>query len=121
MATTDIYTYLHTLSLHNALPIYGEQLFGGANHPEMCMHPFQFVRHTENSQGHHLIWDCWTSCETGSAWRPRSSICMCDLARKHAGVCRSEEHTSELQSLMRNSYDVFCLTKNTISKSHLKT
>src|SRR3546814_5298676 len=24
-------------------------------------------------------------------------------------VMRSEEHTSELQSLMRNSYDVFCL------------
>src|SRR3546814_7429517 len=31
------------------------------------------------------------------------------------GTCRqyerSEEHTSELQSLMRNSYAVFCLTK----------
>src|SRR3546814_6589834 len=26
---------------------------------------------------------------------------------------RSEEHTSELQSLMRNSYDVFCLKKTT--------
>src|SRR3546814_6821053 len=25
---------------------------------------------------------------------------------------RSEEHTSELQSLMRHSYDVFCLTTN---------
>src|SRR3546814_4373419 len=25
---------------------------------------------------------------------------------------RSEEHTSELQSLMRNSYAVFCLNKN---------
>src|SRR3546814_5689554 len=25
--------------------------------------------------------------------------------------CRSEEHTSELQSLMRISYAVFCLTK----------
>src|SRR3546814_4762161 len=25
---------------------------------------------------------------------------------------RSEEHTSELQSLMRITYDVFCLTKN---------
>src|SRR3546814_6442306 len=25
---------------------------------------------------------------------------------------RSEEHTSELQSLMRTSYAVFCLTKN---------
>src|SRR3546814_1725706 len=27
--------------------------------------------------------------------------------------CRSEEHTSELQSLMRISYAVFCLKKNT--------
>src|SRR3546814_1968680 len=27
------------------------------------------------------------------------------------GTGRSEEHTSELQSLMRISYDVFCLTK----------
>src|SRR3546814_8358070 len=26
---------------------------------------------------------------------------------------RSEEHTSELQSLMRNSYDVFCLKNKT--------
>src|SRR3546814_10258453 len=30
---------------------------------------------------------------------------------------RSEEHTSELQSLMRNSYAVFCLKKK---KSHAK-
>src|SRR3546814_2927159 len=28
-------------------------------------------------------------------------------------VYRSEEHTSELQSLMRNSYAVFCLKKKT--------
>src|SRR3546814_10226371 len=28
-----------------------------------------------------------------------------------AGDVRSEEHTSELQSLMRTSYAVFCLTK----------
>src|SRR3546814_7131136 len=27
--------------------------------------------------------------------------------------CRSEEHTSEIQSLMRNSYAVFCLKKQT--------
>src|SRR3546814_5363128 len=27
------------------------------------------------------------------------------------GSYRSEEHTSELQSLMRNSYDVYCLKK----------
>src|SRR3546814_4474754 len=33
-------------------------------------------------------------------------------------VCRSEEHTSELQSLMRISYAVFCLKKKTKPKSH---
>src|SRR3546814_6105133 len=30
---------------------------------------------------------------------------------------RSEEHTSELQSLMRNSYAVFCLNKKTKSSA----
>src|SRR3546814_3492237 len=30
-----------------------------------------------------------------------------------AGASRSEEHTSELQSLMRNSYAAFCLKKKT--------
>src|SRR3546814_20328006 len=30
---------------------------------------------------------------------------------------RSEEHTSELQSLMRNSYAVFCLKKKTKTKN----
>src|SRR3546814_5148913 len=33
------------------------------------------------------------------------------------GTLRSEEHTSELQSLMRNSYDVFCLKKKNINKN----
>src|SRR3546814_4141395 len=33
-------------------------------------------------------------------------------SRRRAGTChRSEEHTSELQSLMRISYAVFCLKK----------
>src|SRR3546814_8418726 len=33
---------------------------------------------------------------------------------------RSEEHTSELQSLMRISYAVFCLKKkNTIKRTHM--
>src|SRR3546814_3825291 len=31
---------------------------------------------------------------------------------------RSEEHTSALQSLMRNSYAVFCLTKNSSTHTH---
>src|SRR3546814_10076383 len=36
---------------------------------------------------------------------------LIELKRSFAGKRRSEEHTSELQSLMRNSYAVFCLTK----------
>src|SRR3546814_9964723 len=34
--------------------------------------------------------------------------------------CRSEEHTSELQSLMRISYAVFCLTKKTIKTTQTR-
>src|SRR3546814_6932195 len=33
-----------------------------------------------------------------------------------AGAQRSEEHTSELQSLMRTSYAVFCLKKKQMNK-----
>src|SRR3546814_4916811 len=35
-------------------------------------------------------------------------------------VGRSEEHTSELQSLMRISYAVFCLKKKTIHQTYYK-
>src|SRR3546814_5287917 len=35
------------------------------------------------------------------------------LQQRTTGMRRSEEHTSELQSLMRNSYAVFCLQKTT--------
>src|SRR3546814_2461736 len=41
----------------------------------------------------------------GSAWFQLSRL-------------RSEEHTSELQSLMRISYAVFCLKKNNITSKH---
>src|SRR3546814_6268244 len=39
---------------------------------------------------------------------------------RQAGPIRSEEHTSELQSLMRTSYAVFCLKKK-IQRTHRKT
>src|SRR3546814_9749095 len=35
-------------------------------------------------------------------------------------MLRSEEHTSELQSLMRNSYAVFCLKKQITLKIYIK-
>src|SRR3546814_15254736 len=39
------------------------------------------------------------------------------LAAGQEGRARSEEHTSELQSLMRISYAVFCLKKKKTNKS----
>src|SRR3546814_1731605 len=42
----------------------------------------------------------------------RMTVCNMSIeAGAKAGLIRSEEHTSELQSLMRTSYAVFCLTK----------
>src|SRR3546814_9382434 len=38
------------------------------------------------------------------------------LPKPSSTVDRSEEHTSELQSLMRNSYAVFCLKQKKIKK-----
>src|SRR3546814_9102747 len=41
-------------------------------------------------------------------------------ADRRYSCLRSEEHTSELQSLMRNSYAVFCLKKKTSTLSSFK-
>src|SRR3546814_2395828 len=52
-----------------------------------------------------------------AAWSKESNLCFCQnrmtnyLRQQLASrKVRSEEHTSELQSLMRTSYAVFCLT-----------
>src|SRR3546814_9666715 len=42
---------------------------------------------------------------------PTADVVNC--AKSFRGSSRSEEHTSELQSLMRISYAVFCLKKKT--------
>src|SRR3546814_10431062 len=83
-APPEIYTYGHTLSLHDALPSYppapqrSRRRWTG---PQAMSPPIGRVnaRSRRPSSG-------------GAPWR-------------------SEEHTSELQSLMRTSYAVFCLNK----------
>src|SRR3546814_5838364 len=52
----------------------------------------------------------WVAIITGSGDR---AFC--------AGQDRSEEHTSELQSLMRNSYAVFCLKQNKTTQASINT
>src|SRR3546814_10440828 len=52
--------------------------------------------------------------DTAGSPLPDSTLAACKGA--DAVLMRSEEHTSELQSLMRISYAVFCLKKNKNSK-----
>src|SRR3546814_7908188 len=88
--------------------------------------PYRFDRHTSPT---------WTCCvafqENGNASVLESPDIMhiagftrslrpgVEVHGAHHRALRSEEHTSELQSLMRISYAVFCLTKkkqNTIEE-----
>src|SRR3546814_6494498 len=48
---------------------------------------------------------------TVSAWKGSISSRFLTLAPRCSAATRSEEHTSELQSLMHISYAVFCLKK----------
>src|SRR3546814_11763035 len=82
-ATTEIYTYCHTLSLHDALPI-------------CLVLVLRRLLVRRASSWRRLPWLPWPR----PSWRHGPRSC-----------CRSEEHTSELQSLMRISYAVFCLKK----------
>src|SRR3546814_2857639 len=49
--------------------------------------------------------------------RPQERL---QLGERKSGRARSEEHTSELQSLMRISYDVFCLNKKKTRQNKTK-
>src|SRR3546814_8627545 len=55
---------------------------------------------------------------TAGSARRRSSVSGTTTPASPAIRMRSEEHTSELQSLMRISYAVFCLTKKKKHKQH---
>src|SRR3546814_4397826 len=49
----------------------------------------------------------------GATLKAGESLTYDTVQGSHAYLVRSEEHTSELQSLMRISYAVFCLKKKT--------
>src|SRR3546814_18387075 len=90
--TSVIYTYLHSLSLRYALTVSPARFAHGAPHAIGGACPPSVHRSP-------------TSCSPGTTSRRG----RCRGARRPAR--RSEEHTSELQSLMRISYAVFCLIK----------
>src|SRR3546814_1315123 len=103
-ATTKIYTYGHTLSLHDALPIsrVAGQLSGEGNSAAFREFAWRFV----NIIARALV-------ELGQ--RPDYM-----LIQRHV-INKIGRDTSELQSLMRISYAVFCLKKksrNNLIREH---
>src|SRR3546814_10092635 len=61
-----------------------------------------------------LFRSCSAACARRSPWSLRTPRCCTALSATTSSTAsprRSEEHTSELQSLMRISYAVFCLKK----------
>src|SRR3546814_5056919 len=68
----------------------------------------EFLRHTE-SDTLYLVGDIIDGWRLKRSWYWHQS--HNDVVQKLLRKARSEEHTSELQSLMRISYAVFCLKK----------
>src|SRR3546814_2818593 len=60
-------------------------------------------------------------CPVTSGMNPSNPPPPRRRARLFHEMGRSEEHTSELQSLMRISYAVFCLKKKTTRTKHIKS
>src|SRR3546814_3816906 len=143
-ATTEISTYLHTLSLPDDLPIYiGEQHKGlttfGREIVETARDPLEPAvdiaaqqrgrRGDAGAGGDQRRLGRPLAVQQAGAAQGILAVHRHDRpARLPAGGGRSGEHTSELQSLMRTSYAVFCLKKqmkikhqNTINKRNVLT
>src|SRR3546814_3926257 len=109
-ATTEIYAYGHTLPLHAARPssstariiTAGSRPFRRAN---------TTASQTPSSVTPTRIWlHSFATCPLppGPQW-----VIVFPRVASTGRTRRSEEHTSELQSLMRISYDALCSTKKT--------
>src|SRR3546814_7461194 len=108
-ATTEIYTNLHTRSRHEALPI---SLFG--------IRKSRSSMPTKRRTGGRLPTAPLMLGGTKANMRASKRIVISGAwpARQNV-LSRSEEHTSELQSLMRISYAVFCLYKKLLTLSNI--
>src|SRR3546814_11467623 len=94
-ATTQSYTSAHSLSLHDALPISERVLCLSARRslPQWRSDTFLGTTHSDHMQDADVV----LFADTFNNY----------LESENARAARAEEHTSELQSLMRISYAVF--------------
>src|SRR3546814_10051696 len=97
------YTTLFRSACHHLLHAVGDDLLAGSQSFED--HPFVALHFAQPDRARHGV-ALFIDNENRSA----------GIGHLHRDLRRSEEHTSELQSLMRNSYAVFCLKKKNTNK-----
>src|SRR3546814_5732417 len=108
-ATPEIYTYRHTLALPDALPI-------SSPNARAAWRDARHRARRELQPAPASIAMSGTAARHGRRSAYRRNCPVCRPSEPLPG--RSEEHTSELQSLMRISYAVFCLKKKNNSKEY---
>src|SRR3546814_6856321 len=117
-ATTVLFTYLHTLSLHDPLPISAPLVHRepqGRHEPQGRLVRVGRRRPALERGAGDLRRHRAVELELGPGARP---VLLAPLLPP----TDSEVHTSELQSLMRISYAVFCLqNKNITNLTRLRT
>src|SRR3546814_10615694 len=133
-ATTEIYTYGHTLPRHDALPIFtvartANEIIDITDKGALRVVARGLVKNAKDNvrieRGSvvyvHKNGDHWEVINPPSvqaafvSLRPQDGAIQ-SLVGGFDFEDRSEEHTSELQSLMRISYAVFCLKKKKYTK-----
>src|SRR3546814_9687047 len=103
-----MYTYGHTLSLHDALPIF---LLDGVLRSQH--QKWRWQRKRLIADGDLAFLHGFQQGALYLGGRTVDLVGQNEIGKNRAFPYRSEEHTSELQSLMRISYAVFCLKKKT--------
>src|SRR3546814_5859537 len=92
---------------HDHSPKYGKTFTMPFNYvPERAGEAHKWLRYLEDAWG-----DDHDYVEKVMALQEAFAATMFGIAPRFQRAIRSEEHTSELQSLMRISYAVFCLKK----------
>src|SRR3546814_8723327 len=82
-------------------------------HDAKCVRQFELRAARREGAGHHRRLSDAAAVHGRIAVRDDGGRGHTGDPRRACGMGRSEEHTSELQSLMRISYAVFCLKKKT--------
>src|SRR3546814_9987466 len=101
------------LSIRGALPLFPTHQIPSPGRPMKLL--IQRLAHEmQGTPGTILVVGAGTGAEI-PLWRELASphLVLVEAHPRQAEELRSEEHTSELQSLMRISYAVFCLKKKT--------